>query len=49
MSNTGTDSDSASNSTIAIVFGTVVIVWLLVLVFRDGGAMMSGSMMSWWR
>ncbi|MEO8680867.1 MAG: hypothetical protein ABI665_17580 [Vicinamibacterales bacterium] len=47
MSNTNTD--STNNRTIAFIFGTIVIVWLLVLLFRDGGTMMAGNMMSWWR
>ena len=40
-----TDTDATNNSTIAIIFGTVILVWLLVLVYRGGGMMIMG----WWR
>jgi hypothetical protein len=40
--------DAASNRTIAIVFGTVIIIGLIIFFVR-GGTLMGVGTMTWWR
>jgi len=39
--------DAASNGTIAIVFGTVIIIGLIIYFVR-GGTLMSAASLAWW-
>jgi hypothetical protein len=50
MANNDTDyyPDAASNRTIAIVFGTVILIGLIVFFVR-GGSLTGWTAMAWWR